>query len=91
MPEASLVDNNVFRHFKGGRYRLLLVARDSETCEPVIVYISLQDGTAWTRTEAAWSQMVETPQPDGTILLSKRFVREPIATLEASGSPTPTP
>lgn len=39
-----------YRHFKGGKYRLLAVGRDSETLEPVVVYQALYgDGDVWVR------------------------------------------
>jgi len=30
-----------FRHFKGNRYRVLAIAKDSETLEPMVVYQAL--------------------------------------------------
>lgn len=37
------MDENIryYRHFKGGKYRLLAIGRDSETLEPVVVYQAL--------------------------------------------------
>lgn len=36
-----------YRHYKGGEYELLGVARHSETGEPLVVYRPLYDSTGW--------------------------------------------
>ena len=39
-----------YRHFKGGLYRCLAVAKDSETLKPVVVYQALYgDKLIWVR------------------------------------------
>ena len=38
-----------YRHFKGGEYELIAVARHSETMEELVVYKSLKDGEVWAR------------------------------------------
>ena len=46
------MDDNTryFRHFKGGKYRLLAIGRDSETLAPVVVYQALYgDRDVWVR------------------------------------------
>ena len=49
-----------YRHFKGGDYEVLGVARHSETGEPMVVYRALygQRGL-WVRPAAMWSERVE--------------------------------
>lgn len=49
-----------YRHFKGGEYRLLYVARHSETLEPMVVYEALYgEHGIWVRPAVMWSQQVE--------------------------------
>lgn len=49
-----------YRHFKGGVYELLGVARHSETLEPMVVYRALYgDGGLWVRPASMWSETVE--------------------------------
>lgn len=49
----------IYRHFKGKRYRLLRVARHSETLEWMVVYQALYgDRGCWVRPAAMWSQQV---------------------------------
>ena len=39
-----------FQHFKGGLYKLLLIAKDSETQEPVVVYQAMYENSQiWIR------------------------------------------
>ncbi len=49
-----------YRHFKGGEYELLCLAKHSETSEPMVVYRALYgDGGVWVRPAAMWNEMVE--------------------------------
>ena len=59
----------IYRHFKGNEYRLLCVARHSETLEPMVVYQALYgDQGVWVRPASMWDETVER---DGTVY--KRF------------------
>lgn len=50
----------IWRHFKGQEYRVLAIARHSETCEPMVVYQALYgDGDVWVRPAAMWNETVE--------------------------------
>lgn len=44
VPEAKY-----YRHFKGKLYRLITIARHSETLEEMVVYQTLYDGSIWVR------------------------------------------
>lgn len=56
----------IYRHFKGNRYRLLYVARHSETLEPMVVYQALYgEQGIWVRPAAMWSEQVERPDYSG--------------------------
>ena len=49
-----------YRHFKGGEYRALFVAKNSETLEPEVVYQALYgEGGYWVRPLAMWNETVE--------------------------------
>jgi hypothetical protein len=48
-----------YRHFKGGEYEVIGVARHSETREPVVVYRPLYgDGGLWVRPLAMFTETV---------------------------------
>lgn len=61
-----------WRHFKGNEYRVLAVARHSETDEPMVVYQALYgSGEVWVRPAAMWCETVErdgVPVPRFTFL-----------------------
>ena len=49
-----------YRHFKGGEYEVLYLAKHSETEEEMVVYRALygkQD--VWVRPAAMWNELVE--------------------------------
>lgn len=49
-----------WRHFKGGEYQLLGLARHSETGEDMVVYRALYgEGGLWVRPAAMWQETVE--------------------------------
>ena len=49
-----------YRHFKGGEYEVLGVARPSETGEDMVVYRPLYGERAlWVRPAAMWEETVE--------------------------------
>ncbi len=48
-----------YRHFKGGEYEVLGMARHSETGEDMVVYRALYgDGDVWVRPAAMWNDTV---------------------------------
>ena len=49
-----------YRHFKGKEYRVLCLARHSETEEWMVVYQALYgEGGIWVRPVAMWNEIVE--------------------------------
>ena len=56
----ELPKKGIYRHFKGGRYELIDVARHSETQEEMVVYRALYgEGGLWVRPLRMWSEVVE--------------------------------
>ena len=54
-----MVELGVYRHFKGGRYEVIAIARHSETGENMVVYKALYgDGGVWVRPEKMWNEEV---------------------------------
>ena len=55
-----------FVHFKGGHYRLVGYAKNSETLEPMCVYEALYgDGGLWVRPAKMFFEKVEKPGYSG--------------------------
>lgn len=49
-----------WRHFKGGEYEVLGIAKHSETLEPMVIYRALYgEGGLWTRPLSMWNDTVE--------------------------------
>ena len=49
-----------YRHFKGGEYEVLEMARHSETGEEMVVYRALYgEGGLWVRPATMWNERVE--------------------------------
>ncbi len=49
-----------YRHFKGGEYEVIALARHSETGEKMVVYRALYGaGEYWVRPAAMWNETVE--------------------------------
>lgn len=48
-----------YRHFKGGDYEVIAIARHSETEEPMVVYRALYgEGGVWVRPASMWNEAV---------------------------------
>ncbi|HEY5587038.1 MAG TPA: DUF1653 domain-containing protein [Ruminiclostridium sp.] len=49
-----------YRHFKGNEYRVLYVAKHSETMEDMVVYQALYgDRGIWVRPASMWNEIIE--------------------------------
>jgi hypothetical protein len=47
LPALPAITPGRYRHYKGGEYEVLAVARHSETLEPVVVYRPLYNDSGW--------------------------------------------
>ncbi len=60
LPELPVLPDGRYRHYKGGYYRVIGVARHSETHEPFVVYFSLDNATGiWVRPHAMFTEPVD--------------------------------
>lgn len=49
-----------YRHFKGGEYRVIGIARHSETLEEMVVYEAIYgEGGLWVRPASMWNDEIE--------------------------------
>ncbi|MCR4925987.1 MAG: DUF1653 domain-containing protein [Clostridiales bacterium] len=54
------IKKGIYQHFKGNRYEVLCVAKNSETLEEMVVYQALYgDGDIWVRPASMWDEEVE--------------------------------
>lgn len=58
--DKLIVENGIYQHFKGGKYKLLNIAINSETMERMVVYKSLYgEEKIWVRPLSMWNEIVE--------------------------------
>lgn len=50
-----------YKHYKGGRYKVITLANHSETKEPMVVYQSLSFGSTHVRPLEMWDDEIEIP------------------------------
>jgi len=60
LPELPTLPGGTYRHYKGGTYEVIGVARHSETLAPMVVYRPLYNQTGmWVRPYAMFVEQVE--------------------------------
>ena len=54
-----MIKRGRYRHFKGGEYEVIGIARHSETLEDMVVYRALYgEGGLWVRPASMWTETV---------------------------------
>ena len=48
-----------YRHYKGNIYKIIALAKCSETLEELIVYQSAEDNKTWVRPKKMWNEIVD--------------------------------
>lgn len=48
-----------YRHYKGNVYKIIALAKHSETLEGMIVYQSVKTGDVWVRPAKMWNETVD--------------------------------
>jgi len=49
-----------YRHFKGNEYRVIGMAKHSETLEEMVIYLALYgEGGLWVRPATMWTEQVQ--------------------------------
>ena len=48
-----------YRHYKGNVYKIIALAKHSETVEDTIVYQSVEKGDIWVRPYDMWNEIVD--------------------------------
>jgi len=60
LPELPHTPLGLYRHYKGGEYEVIGVARHSETLEPLVVYRPLYNASGlWVRPHAMFFEHIE--------------------------------
>lgn len=66
----------LFRHYKGGLYKVLFMAEDAEHDEPVVVYESVPFGSRHTRKLSSFNEVIPGPIhiKDGNAIVTRSNV-----------------
>ena len=67
------VKPGIYRHFKGGIYRVIGMARHSEDLSPMVIYQSCKDDSYWVRPASMWNETVER---DGVVKPRFQYIGE---------------
>lgn len=60
MTKKALIRAGTYKHFKGNHYKVISIAKDSETKKDMVVYRSLDDEhQLWVRPLKMFTEMVE--------------------------------
>ena len=55
----EVVVNALYRHYKGNLYRVLYLAKHTETLEDLVVYVNVEDEShVWARPLSMWNDPV---------------------------------
>ena len=49
----------IYRHYKGNLYKIIALAKHSETNEDMIVYQNVEKGDIWVRPKSMWNETVK--------------------------------
>ncbi len=49
----------IYRHYKGGVYKIIALAKHSETMEDMVVYSSVKDNKTWVRPKSMWNEVID--------------------------------
>ena len=62
MQEISV--GKIYKHYKGNKYKILALAKHSETLEDLIIYQSIEDNKTWARPYSMWNERIDS---EGTL------------------------
>ncbi len=54
----KIIIGGIYKHYKGNIYKVIGIAKHSETCEDMVVYQSQKDGQIWVRPIFMWNEYV---------------------------------
>lgn len=49
----------IYKHYKGSLYKIICIAKHSETQEDMIIYRSEKTGDVWARPYSMWNETVD--------------------------------
>ena len=49
----------IYKHYKGNLYKIIALAKHSESGEDMIVYQNIEKGDIWVRPQSMWNEVIE--------------------------------
>lgn len=56
---SEITIGKTYKHYKGNMYKVIALAKHSETLEDMIVYQSVKTNEIWVRPKKMWSEIVD--------------------------------
>ena len=57
--EQKIEIGKIYKHYKGNVYKIIAIARHSETLEDMVVYSSLDNSKIWVRPKSMWNEVID--------------------------------
>ena len=55
----DIIVNRIYKHYKGNLYKIIALAKHSETNEEMVVYQSVKNGDVWVRPQRMWNDVID--------------------------------
>ncbi|MBE7703849.1 MAG: DUF1653 domain-containing protein [Cyanobacteria bacterium SIG28] len=55
----EIIIGKTYKHYKGNLYKIIALAKHSETTEDMVVYQSLENGQVWVRPKYMWNETID--------------------------------
>jgi hypothetical protein len=55
----EIKEGKIYRHYKGNLYKIIALAKHSETNEEMVVYQNVEKGDVWTRPKSMWNDVIK--------------------------------
>lgn len=56
---SEITIGKTYKHYKGNIYKVITLAKHSETLEDMVVYQSVKTNEIWVRPKKMWSEIVD--------------------------------
>lgn len=56
---SEMTIGKTYKHYKGNIYKVIALAKHSETLEDMVVYQSVKTNEIWVRPKKMWSEIVD--------------------------------
>ena len=55
----EIIIGKFYKHYKGNLYKIIALAKHSETLEDMVVYQSVKSDDVWVRPKSMWNEIVD--------------------------------